>query len=279
MGLKIDVVAEHIYEGADNGVLELFAKVNAGALRSLTVSDMVNKVAGRAGAQKIELLRLFGHGNEGLQTLGGGYVGTQPDFTKLNAQAIFLNGAVLSHQASLGKLQGKFDTKAVVELHGCLVGRGAKGQALCTALARFWNVIVRAGIDDQRADAGNVFESGHIQVYPSGRVIQFAQGSSSFVVVTAAPPPAPTPPVVANNDFEPDYPVTKTGLMLSNVSKERYGTFELWPLIYDDNRALMANGPNKVPVGKTLKIRKKEKYTPAEFTHAKKNWQNWQTYR
>lgn len=93
------------------------------------------------------------------------------------------------------------------------------------------------------------------------------------------PTPAPAPPATPASDYQADYPVFKAGIMLSNVSNERYQTFEYWPLIYDDNRALLPNGPNKVPLNIKLKIRKPEKFTAAELAHARKHWKNWQTYR
>lgn len=278
MSLTINVVAEEIFENSDNGVLDLFAEFNNGAVRCIAVNDMVMKVESLAGTQKIGLLRLFGHGSPGAQWLGGGFGGNQGDFVKRPGQAIFLNGIVLNQEHALARLQGRFENKAVLELHGCSVGVGPAGRALCVALAKLWNVTVRAGTDLQSADKGNAYESGFIQVYPDGRVIQYSHGSPKFIVLAPGGAPKPVAPPPVPSSFEADY-LTKTGTILSNVSKERYGTFELWPLIFEDNRATLKDGPNRIPSGVSLKIRRKVNYTAAELAHAKKTWQNWQSYK
>lgn len=282
MSVKIDVVGDYIYENSDNGVLDNWIKINTQAVRSNSVRDMVNKVIAKsAGGGQIQSLRIFAHGAPGAQWVAGGFGSKDAaDAVRKPAQAIYLNGVTLQNQNVLAPLCNKFEPAAVVELHGCEVGKGVDGKNLCIALAKFWNVIVRAGTDLQYADAANVFESGYIQAYPSGRVIQFAKGSSKFMVIALATPKAtPAPPAAAANDYQADYPVNKAGIMLSNVSNERYKTFEYWPLIYDDNRAQLPNGPNKVPLNIKLKIRKPEKFTAAELAHARKHWKNWQTYR
>jgi hypothetical protein len=93
--------------------------------------------------------------------------------------------------------------------------------------------------------------------------------------------PSPNPPLAppAETDFLPDVPVTSPGLMLSKVSLDCYGTYHLWPLIWDENRALIGSNPNRVPVGITLKIRKKEKYTAAQIEDAQRRSPKWAEYR
>jgi hypothetical protein len=92
----------------------------------------------------------------------------------------------------------------------------------------------------------------------------------------AATPPEPAP--INPADFMPDTPPTKAGAMLSQISKDRYGTFELWPLIWKYNQKAIGNNPNKVPVGTVLKIKKKEKYTADELKFARENWKNWASF-
>jgi hypothetical protein len=95
-------------------------------------------------------------------------------------------------------------------------------------------------------------------------------------------PPSPQPPgqpPANSHDYLPDWPVTSPGTMLSKVSLERYKTFHLWPLIWDENRALIGSNPNKVPVGITLKIKKQEKYTKAQIEDAKQRSPKWASYR
>jgi hypothetical protein len=90
-----------------------------------------------------------------------------------------------------------------------------------------------------------------------------------------ARPPAATAPVIDPADFGPDSPPTRAGAMLSQISKDRYGTFELWPLIWKYNQKTIGNNPNRVPAGTILKMKRKEKYTPDELKFARENWRNW----
>jgi len=94
----------------------------------------------------------------------------------------------------------------------------------------------------------------------------------------AARAPLPTVPTIDPADFLPDTPPTKAGVMLSQISKERYGVFELWPLIWKYNQKAIGNNPNRVPAGTVLKIKKKEKYTPDELKFARENWKNWAAF-
>lgn len=78
-------------------------------------------------------------------------------------------------------------------------------------------------------------------------------------------------------DFLPDTAPTKPGAMLSQIAKERYGQFELWPLIWKYNQKAIGNNPNRVPIGTVLKIKKKERYTADELKFARENWKKWPT--
>jgi hypothetical protein len=101
--------------------------------------------------------------------------------------------------------------------------------------------------------------------------IQAVKASLDAQKARTAPPEATINPA----DFMPDTPPTKAGAMLSQISKERYGVFELWPLIWKYNQKTIGNNPNRVPVGTVLKIKKKEKYTSDELKFARENWKNW----
>ena len=96
--------------------------------------------------------------------------------------------------------------------------------------------------------------------------------------VAPAPPAAPAAPG-RPDDYLPDWEVKAAGEMLSKVSLARYGTYHLWPLIWDENRAAIGSNPNKVPVGLRLKIRKKERYSTAQIDDAKKRSPNWAQYK
>ena len=66
---------------------------------------------------------------------------------------------------------------------------------------------------------------------------------------------------------------------VSKVSLARYGTYHLWPLIWDENRTAIGSNPNKVPVGLRLKIRKKERYSAAQIDDAKQRSPHWAQYK
>ena len=101
--------------------------------------------------------------------------------------------------------------------------------------------------------------------------IQAVKASLDAQKARTAPPETPLNPA----DFLPDTPPTKAGFMLSQLSKERYGTFELWPLIWKYNSKAIGNNPNRVPVGTVLKVKKPEKYTADELKFARENWRSW----
>jgi len=102
--------------------------------------------------------------------------------------------------------------------------------------------------------------------------------NASFDAQKAKAPTLPEAAPINPADFMPDTLPTKAGAMLSQISKDRYGTFELWPLIWKYNYKAIGNNPNKVPVGTVLKIKKKEKYTPDELKFSKENWKNWASF-
>ncbi len=86
---------------------------------------------------------------------------------------------------------------------------------------------------------------------------------------------SPTPPPAAAGDT---WPVTKRGTMLSEIAGIRYSDVTLWPLIWDNNRSIIGDNPNIVPVGITLKIRKKEEYSAQQIREAKGRSPSWRNY-
>jgi hypothetical protein len=112
----------------------------------------------------------------------------------------------------------------------------------------------------------------HIQKLKLG--IQAVKASLDAQKARKPPPEAVMNPA----DFMADTPPTKAGVMLSKISQERYGTFELWPLIWKYNYKAIGNNPNRVPVGTVLKIKKKEKYTSDELKFARENWKSWKAW-
>ncbi|MCW5963731.1 MAG: hypothetical protein KIT83_06820 [Bryobacterales bacterium] len=96
-------------------------------------------------------------------------------------------------------------------------------------------------------------------------------------------PPSPTRPPVQKPEPPPaagpkTVPV-RPGHSLSAISKELYGTFEYWPLLWDLNPKAVRNGnPNRIIVGSTLQYKPLSAYTPAQLADAKKRFPTWKNY-
>lgn len=124
-------------------------------------------------------------------------------------------------------------------------------------------------------------QGGDFEVFSDLRIINRSPPDTFQIVAPfgSFAPTLPTDPMVVPDDFLADYNVTGAGVMLSQISMDRYGTYHLWPLIWDENRAQIGSNPNRVPVGITLKIRKKEKYTAAQIEDAKQRSPKWASYK
>ena len=73
-------------------------------------------------------------------------------------------------------------------------------------------------------------------------------------------------------DSRPDGETSHTvvfGESLSAIAKAVYGDMDLWPIIYERNRATVGDNPDKISVGQTLLIPAKDKLTPEEIKQAK----------
>jgi hypothetical protein len=108
------------------------------------VDGIVERLSRTAGTPTdpaaIGLLRVIGHGSPGEQRMGDSRFSTNPrQVIALDARGRLINREVLT------QLRGYFAPNAVVELHGCNVGAGSRGEALRQALERVWGVRVRAG--------------------------------------------------------------------------------------------------------------------------------------
>lgn len=139
----------------DNGFCQAQRRFHPQAVLTNSVRSLVSGVINRAGYKKISRLRIFGHGNKGLQAVGGGQ---RPDFA---TQVIYVdNGGNLIPRGLLALLCGRFAPNALVQLHGCDVAAGgwSKGLRLLQRLCDLWDVRVQAALVDQYADAGDRFE-------------------------------------------------------------------------------------------------------------------------
>jgi hypothetical protein len=284
MSINIDVIADTTYEKTDNGFLDEQAKLYPGAIRSLTLSDMITKVITRVGSTPIKTLRIFGHGSAGRQWVGGGFSSGSSDVTRIAAQTIrFANGA-LQDTALLARLAGRFvaggspsNPEGLVELHGCSVGKTAAGQGLARALAQLWNVRARAGTDLQYADAPGKYEGGYIEAVPLGTVFEHTFGGLKYLLVppwpTAAPSPTPDKPVI----HEIGAVVTKAD-WLSSLAGQFYGDVLLWPIIFDKNRSATFTNPNAIRPKQKIEIPPLPKLTPQEREQVRRRGLDWRSY-
>ena len=71
----------------------------------------------------------------------------------------------------------------------------------------------------------------------------------------------------------------KPGQSLSALSKQLYGTFEYWPLLWDLNPQAVRNGnPNRTIPGAIVKYLPLTAYKPAQLADAKKRFPTWKNY-
>jgi len=285
MGITINVISDTTYDKTDSGHLDEQAKLHPGAIRSLTVSDLVAKVTARAGSTPIDVLRIFGHGTAGVQWVGGGSgVAGSPDTFRIRAQAIRFTGGFLQDRALLMRLTGRFtaggtptNPKGLVELHGCSVGTTSVGQGLTRMLAELWNVRVRAGMDLQYADAGDTYEGSYIEAVPFGTVTHHPRGAPAYILVppfpTAPDRTAPGKPVI----HEIGAVITKAD-WLSSLAGVHYGDVLLWPIIFDKNKSATFTNPNVMRPKQKIEIPPLPALTPSEREQIRARGRNWKSY-
>jgi hypothetical protein len=110
------------------------------------LAQAIGDVVSRGSGRDLLFVRFHGHGSPGLQSISHGtrkLAGTMDynqERTVLNAHTLrALSGAI----AQLGRAMCPF---GFVELHGCRVAKGSKGQDLLKSLAQLWRVPVTAGV-------------------------------------------------------------------------------------------------------------------------------------
>jgi hypothetical protein len=113
-------------------------------------------------------------------------------------------------------------------------------------------------------------------------------GAQQFVVNFVMGPPKwaadipPASPSRPENIRLAEEPVTggfavavMPGSSLSAIAKAQYGDFNLWPLIYDLNKAKIGPNPNRIRPGTKLLLLPLSTYTPAEITDARRRAPSW----
>jgi hypothetical protein len=73
--------------------------------------------------------------------------------------------------------------------------------------------------------------------------------------------------------------VVVRGSTLSDIAKERYGNWELWPLIYDANQGTIGSNPNLIEPGQILLVAPLSQYTAEQIADAKRRAPTWKNYQ
>jgi hypothetical protein len=283
MGMQIDTVADTVWDlmQVDNGVLSQQLKLHPRSLKTLALSDWVMQIETRLGTTKCDLLRVFGHGNSGLQTVGGGHgVPDNPDFTRFRGQALMMASGELNSRKLLQRLTGRFSPTARVELHGCLVGSGAAGRKLVFELARLWRVPVRAAYDYQKADAAFAYEGKFIEIFLNGTTREY--DGSTFAVLPSQVPDRPTivlPPIdLTIKEIHTVGAKIERKDWLSVLADKHYGNQLFWPLIWHRNKSATFKSPNKMTPGQKIVIPVKPHMTKEQESSLKREGLDWKRY-
>jgi len=69
------------------------------------------------------------------------------------------------------------------------------------------------------------------------------------------------------------------GATLSDISEQEYGTWELWPLLYDANKGTIGANPNVIKPGQSLTIAPLSRYSDAQVADAKRRAPTWKNFR
>jgi hypothetical protein len=129
---------------------------------SNAITEMVNSIERAAGNGNLEILKIWGHGFPGGQIVSSG--------TNANDILNHYSGLEVSDLdqtiAQLRRLKGQFTYNGAVELKGCNVAAGTRGETFLKSLAQIWGVPVRAGIVSQRM--GSDWTGTVVEAHPDG---------------------------------------------------------------------------------------------------------------
>ena len=121
------------------------------------VGQMIADIIRIAPVGGIEILRIWGHGRSGGQSISGGHAGEEG--RRLHWTGISVANIDAMHD-QLAELAPYFAHGARVELRGCSVAEGDDGEALLQRLATIWGARVQAGtLTQYSAWTGPVHES------------------------------------------------------------------------------------------------------------------------
>jgi hypothetical protein len=92
------------------------------------------------------------------------------------------------------------------------------------------------------------------------------------LTTSSLPAPRPAP------SMEKIVPVVPRKTTLSKLAMEHYRSLDLWPLIWDANRPVIGDNPNRLRGVKELRVNPLSTYTPAQIADAKKRAPTWRNY-
>jgi hypothetical protein len=109
----------------------------------------------------------------------------------------------------------------------------------------------------------------------------WVKGHLTFLIAAVGPshvsPPPPPLPGASS-----DYPKTIavfSGLTLSDLAQAEYGDWQLWPLLFDENKAVIGVNPNKLRIGQKLTVPPLSSFNPPQLADAKRRAPSWKTFK
>ena len=73
--------------------------------------------------------------------------------------------------------------------------------------------------------------------------------------------------------------VVMKGSCLSDIAQKEYGDSDLWPLLYDANKAKIGSNPNVIQPGQMLSVTPLSGYTDNQIADAKQRGPTWKNYK
>jgi hypothetical protein len=151
-----------ITSNSDDDLMKEIRQALASPINVDTVNDMVNKVLRRLGnAANLRRLRIFGHGVEGIVSLGR--FSRRPtsvdELTRSGDTARILMAGPseppqITNDRELQRLAGRFARGAYIELHSCNASQGAAGRRLIRGMCSLLRVSIKASPALQYAGGG-----------------------------------------------------------------------------------------------------------------------------
>jgi hypothetical protein len=138
---------------------KIVIQIDAGRDGVKRMVDAVILAAGCLGS--IDVLRIYAHGRSGVINIAGGTYDAQDELSAIGMDNLGKLGIELQ------RLTHYFASGARVELQGCTVAEGSKGEMLLMELAHLWGVRVQAQTKESPLGAVQ-FSGGVVEANPAG---------------------------------------------------------------------------------------------------------------